>query len=197
MKLFARFCFRMKVFDDGEGAYIGVEWLDVYDKNGKRTGRIAERGMLLSDGEYFLCAHILLENTDRLFLIQQRSDQKATRPGQWDLTAGAVDAGETSRDGAVREVQEEVGLILPKQALRFLFRDCWRSCFHDVYYMQMPFTLEDCTMQESEVQALRLVSEDQLMDLVSKMPHRSNYYKTRLADFLKNRSKSFFNKNER
>lgn len=47
----------------------------------------------LSKGEYFLCAHVILENQDGLFLVQKRSDTKATRPGQWDITAGAVDAG--------------------------------------------------------------------------------------------------------
>ena len=59
-----------------------MEWLDIYDEHGNRTGKTAERGTFLSKGEYFLCAHVILENTDGLFLIQQRSDTKATRPGQ-------------------------------------------------------------------------------------------------------------------
>ena len=62
-----------------------MEWLDIYDEHGNRTGKTAERGTFLSKGEYFLCAHVILENTDGLFLIQQRSDTKATRPGQWDM----------------------------------------------------------------------------------------------------------------
>ena len=62
-----------------------MEWLDIYDEHGNRTGKTAERGTFLSKGEYFLCAHVILENTDGLFLIQQRSDTKATRPGQWIL----------------------------------------------------------------------------------------------------------------
>ena len=82
-----------------------MEWLDIYDEHGNRTGKTAERGTFLSKGEYFLCAHVILENTDGLFLIQQRSDTKATRPGQWDITAGAVDCGEVSLDGALREAK--------------------------------------------------------------------------------------------
>lgn len=167
-----------------------MEWLDIYDGNGKPTGKIAERGTSLTEGEYFLCAHVILENTDRLFLIQQRSDLKPTRPGQWDITAGAVDAGETSLDGAVREAKEEVGLLLPKQEMQFLFRDRRRSCYHDVYYVQMPFSLEDCTMQESEVQALDLVTADQLLELIVRMPHRSEKYKIQIAQFLHNRNQT-------
>lgn len=116
-----------------------MEWLDIYDEHGNRTGKTAERGTFLSKGEYFLCAHVILENTDGLFLIQQRSDTKATRPGQWDITAGAVDCGEVSLDGALREAKEEVGLTLPREKMQFLFRDKRRSCYHDVYYIQIPF----------------------------------------------------------
>ena len=154
-----------------------MEWLDIYDEHGNRTGKTAERGTFLSKGEYFLCAHVILENTDGLFLIQQRSDTKATRPGQWDITAGAVDCGEVSLDGALREAKEEVGLTLPREKMQFLFRDKRRS-----------FSLQDCTMQESEVQDLRLVTRKELLDLLEQMSHRSPNYKRRLTEFLSHRS---------
>lgn len=165
-----------------------MEWLDIYDEHGNRTGKTAERGTFLSKGEYFLCAHVILENTDGLFLIQQRSDTKATRPGQLDITAGAVDCGEVSLDGALREAKEEVGLTLPREKMQFLFRDKRRSCYHDVYYIQIPFSLQDCTMQESEVQDLRLVTKKELLDLLEQMSHRSPNYKRRLTEFLSHRS---------
>ena len=161
-----------------------MEWLDVYDEKGKLTGKVAERGAFLPKDAYFLCAHVILENTDGLFLIQKRSDTKATRPGQWDITAGAVDAGETSLEGALREAKEEVGLTLPSEQMQFLFRDRRRSCFHDVWYIKMPFTVESCVMQESEVQAIRLVSAETLAHLVQQMEHRSPHYKQMLAAFL-------------
>lgn len=161
-----------------------MEWLDVYDANGSPTGRVAERSTFLSKGEYFLCTHVILENTNGLFLIQKRSDTKQTRPGQWDITAGAVDTGETSLDGALREAKEEVGLTLPRDQMQFLFRDHRRSCFHDVWYVKMPFSLEDCVMQESEVQDLRLITGVELEHLVQQMPHRSPNYKRMLTSFL-------------
>ncbi len=164
-----------------------MELLDIYDASGMRTGRTAPRGTLLPQGEYFLCAHVLVETINHLFLIQKRSDRKPTRPGQWDITAGAVDAGEASLDGAIREANEEIGLKLPREHMRFLFRDCRRNCFHDVYHIQLSFSLEECTMQESEVQALRLVSARELLELVLKMPHRSEHYKAEIAYFLQKR----------
>ena len=53
-----------------------MEILDIYDEHGNLTGRTAERSTFLSKGEYFLCAHVILENQDGLFLVQKRSDTK-------------------------------------------------------------------------------------------------------------------------
>lgn len=164
-----------------------MELLDIYDASGNPTGQTAERGTPLPPGHYFLCAHIILENTDGLFLIQQRSDQKKTRPGTWDITAGAVDAGETSLDGALREVKEEIGLQMSREKMTFWFRDCRRNCYHDIWYIQTDFCLSDCRMQKSEVQALEMVPPEKLLEMVNQMPHRSANYKQMLALFLQNR----------
>ena len=51
-----------------------MEILDIYDEHGNLTGRTAERSTFLSKGEYFLCAHVILENQDGLFLVQKRPD---------------------------------------------------------------------------------------------------------------------------
>ena len=73
-----------------KGIRYNMEILDIYDEHGNLTGRTAERSTFLSKGEYFLCAHVILENQDGLFLVQKRSDTKATRrdsgtllPAQW------------------------------------------------------------------------------------------------------------------
>ncbi len=166
-----------------------MEWMDIYDLRGNLTGKIAKRGMILPKDTFFLCTHVILENMDGMFLIQKRSVFKSTRPGEWDITAGAVDAGETSLDGAIRETREEVGLDLPRQKMQFLFRDCRKSCFHDVWYVRIPFSLQDCTMQESEVAELKLVTAKELSELVKKMPHRSEHYKQSLTAFLDNKIK--------
>ena len=77
---------------------------------------------------------------------------------------------------------------ISQAALQFLFRDKRRSCYHDVYYIRIPFSLQDCTMQESEVQDLRLVTRKELLDLLEQMSHRSPNYKRRLTEFLSHRS---------
>jgi len=46
------------------------------------------------------------------FLLTRRAPRLSAHAGQWALPGGRVDAGETSVDAALREVREELGLVL-------------------------------------------------------------------------------------
>jgi 8-oxo-dGTP pyrophosphatase MutT (NUDIX family) len=45
-------------------------------------------------------------------LLTRRSSALSRHPGQWALPGGRIDAGETAELAALRELQEEVGLVL-------------------------------------------------------------------------------------
>lgn len=162
-----------------------MEILDVYDEHFQRTGKTVIRRTPLGENEFILCTHILIQDMNGKFLIQKRSDTKPTRPGEWDITAGAVDAGEDSRMAAIREAKEEVGLDIPEDQMQFLFRDCIHGAYHEAWYVQMPFTLDDCIMQESEVQDLRMVTAEELLVILEQFPHRSEAYKQEMRKFLR------------
>ncbi|WP_367132958.1 NUDIX domain-containing protein [Saccharothrix sp. HUAS TT1] len=61
--------------------------------------------------------HVLLVRADRLLLIRRR-DPDPRFDGRWHLPAGKVEAGESVLAAAVREVAEEVGVVVPVGALR-------------------------------------------------------------------------------
>ena len=159
------------------------EWMDVYDVSGKKTGKTVLRGSSLQEGEYVLCTHVILRNSDGRFLIQQRSAIKATRPGVWDITAGAVDAGENSLDGALREAQEEIGLQLSREKMQFLFRDQRKHTFHDVYYICMPLYIG--TVQNAGIWSAGtpIGGQRDVFVLLQSMTYRSDNYKNRLISF--------------
>lgn len=48
--------------------------------------------------------------SDGKYLILRRSNTDRSRKGEWDLAGGMVDEGETIRQGAIREVEEETNL---------------------------------------------------------------------------------------
>jgi isopentenyldiphosphate isomerase len=58
--------------------------------------------------------HVLVYNARGEVFLQKRSMSKDRQPGLWDSSAsGHLDSGESYNACAVREVREEIGLVLP------------------------------------------------------------------------------------
>lgn len=51
-------------------------------------------------------------------LLQLRDRRAPVHPGEWGLFGGEVEAGETLREAALRELEEEIGVQAPANALR-------------------------------------------------------------------------------
>jgi len=65
-------------------------------------------------------AHVLVFNHLGELLLQKRADTKLIQPGRWDSSVGGhLDPGETYRQAAVREMEEELGIS--GMPLTFLF----------------------------------------------------------------------------
>ncbi|WP_281826447.1 RNA pyrophosphohydrolase [Jannaschia rubra] len=60
------------------------------------------------------CAGVCLTNPSGLVWVGERLD----RPGAWQMPQGGIDAGETPRDAALRELTEETGLSPGSVTLR-------------------------------------------------------------------------------
>lgn len=91
------------------------ELWDVYTKDRKTTGKTCFRGEQgkLSDDEFHLWVMVWIKNPQTgKYLVSQRAADKDTDPLKWETVAGHVIAGETSRQAAVREVFEEIGIKL-------------------------------------------------------------------------------------
>ena len=59
--------------------------------------------------------HVLVFNSRGEIFLQKRSMTKDREPGKWDSSSsGHVDSGEDYDACAVRELREEIGLIVPK-----------------------------------------------------------------------------------
>ena len=97
--------------------YGGIElaelW-DIIDKNGDETGRVHERGKPLRKGEHHLEVSVWIENDKGEYLISQRSPGKLF-PKLWECTGGSAVAGDDSLTTALKEVKEEIGVILEPQ----------------------------------------------------------------------------------
>ncbi len=57
------------------------------------------------------------------FVITRRTSRLRDHAGQWALPGGSLDTGETTQEAALREMEEEVGLSLPPDAVLGLLDD--------------------------------------------------------------------------
>ena len=100
-----------------------MELWDLYTADRKPTGLTMVRGEKNPEGLYNLSVTVWIKNSKGQYLISQRSAIKKTYPLKWEPVGGGVVAGETSLEGAAREVLEEVGIKVDKDKLQLIFTD--------------------------------------------------------------------------
>ncbi len=92
-----------------------MEVWDLYNENRELVGRDHIRGEEIPEGCYHLVVHAWIRNSKGEFLISQRSADRKSFPLMWECVGGSVTKGEDSLTGALREIEEEVGLVLPAE----------------------------------------------------------------------------------
>lgn len=76
-----------------------MEMRDVFDKDGRFTGKTVPKHAQLEKGEYFLHAIVILRMEDGGYLLQQRSLKARWYAGAWDVTGGGGIRGGDLRPG--------------------------------------------------------------------------------------------------
>ena len=83
-------------------------------------GRIKQEKRIFADSapknRFHLVVHVWIVNAKGEYLISQRAASRPSYPLMWECVGGSVLRGESSVDGAVREVKEEVGIDLSPAA---------------------------------------------------------------------------------
>jgi isopentenyldiphosphate isomerase len=160
-----------------------AEQFDILDINGTPTGSRADKGTPLKNEQYYLGVHVYIYNSSGKFLLQQRSHNKDFLPGGWDVILEHVLAGETSKEGAIRGIEEEIGLSVHENDMSFMGRFIWNTYHHiiDVYFVKVSFNVKDLSLQNEEVISAKMVSKDDMLELVSKMDYRPVEYRHFIA----------------
>ena len=144
-----------------------MEILDLYDNKKNKMGKtlIRESGEPL-DGEFKLSIHLWIINSNGEFLIQKRSASRKANPNKWAFTGGAVDSGEESYQGAIREAKEEMGINLDSNDVEFLLGFKREHDFVDVFIAKSDTDIKDVKMQESEVSESKWVNLVELDEII-------------------------------
>ena len=94
---------------------------DIFDVVNERDEVVDRqpRSLVHQLGLLHRAVHVLVFNSRGQIFLQKRSMMKDRQPGLWDSSAsGHVDSGEDYDTTAVREVREEIGLVLPRTPVR-------------------------------------------------------------------------------
>ena len=142
-----------------------MEYWDLYDKDRKPLHRTIMRGEQFGEGEYYVCCEVCIANKDGKFLITRRHPSK-WRGGMWEFTGGGVLAGETTLQGAMREVAEEIGIYAEESQFTYLITYTNKNYFMDVYLLKEDVILQNLHLQESEVTETKLADKKEIQQMV-------------------------------
>lgn len=142
-----------------------MEKRDLYDEKRNLTGETIYKGEPVPDGKYIIVVLIFIQNSDGKIMIQKRSKQKGST---YAATGGHPKTGETSRDGIITEVKEELGLDISNENLIVYYSGMWEQehVFCDCYYLKKDIDLNDINLQKDEVDSVYWFSIDEVNSLI-------------------------------
>ena len=134
------------------------EFIDVFDAAGNPTGKSELKSVIHQKGYYHHTAHVWFYTSNGTILLSQRSAKKTICPLMWDVSvAGHIDAGETPKQAAIRETEEEIGIKISEKELNQIGIFEWFQSyesgiidneFHNTFITELKVPLSQLTPQE-------------------------------------------------
>lgn len=142
-----------------------METRDLFDKNGNLTGKTIIKDEPIPEGQYIAVTLCFIQNNEGDFLIQKRSIQKN---GKYGFPSGHLETGESSLQGMIRELNEEMGIDVQPMELELMDfgRNDEAQYFYSIYYLRKEYNLKDLILQQDEVDFVEWDSLEQIQELV-------------------------------
>lgn len=143
-----------------------MEYLDILDEKGKKTGEKKLREEVHSKGYWHKGVHIWIINDKGELLVQRRSKNKDVYPNKLYISvAGHPVSGENELESIKREFLEEIGVSLDLDKLEYLFTFSQKviendgkfldNQFYDVYLVKMDLEINKLRLQKDEVSEVK------------------------------------------
>ena len=150
-----------------------MEYIDIFDENNNPIGEIKEKTKAHEEGNFHRTAHIWIMNDKKELLLQKRSATKKSHPNCWDISAaGHIRAGETVIEGAIRELNEELGIKANESDFKFIAivkstKNPYNQEFGYVYLLESCNTIKDYIFEDNEVSEVKYVYFEDLEKMVA------------------------------
>jgi len=142
-----------------------VEYNDVYNAQGQRTGRIHRRGKPWKPGEFGLVVCVWGYDGRGKILLTRRAPGKSFA-GTWENSGGAAKAGETSRQAIARELFEETGIRAEEAEFELLGSDRDAHTFYDFYCLRRQTPIEDIVLLPGETDGVQWADFDKIHQMI-------------------------------
>lgn len=151
-----------------------MEYRDLYDENKNLTGEKININDEIPKGKYINTVVIFIENDRGELLLQINKKYNL-----WSTTGGHPKSGESSIDGIITEVKEELGIDISNDKLILFKTIKTEDDFVDLYYLKKDIDLMDIDRNE-EVGEVGWFNEDEILEMISKkklIPSHVTFYK--------------------
>lgn len=151
-----------------------MEVRNLYDVNRNLCEETVEKGQPIPNGLRIVCVCAIIVNSNNEFLIQKRVPSKN---GKFGLTSGHPKVGETSKEGMLTELHEELGIVIPSNELHLFNSELHdETSFRDLYYYKKDFSPSMLTYQIEEVEFAKWATFEEITQLFSKTMFCHTHY---------------------
>ena len=140
-----------------------MEKRDLYDENKKLTGETVLTGETIPKGRYYITVVIFIQNEAGEFLIQKRAVKK---DGKWATTGGHPVSGESSKQGIITEIKEELGIDVKSENIQLFKTIKKEDDFVDLYYLKENVNIENILVQQEEVEKAKWATIEEIKDMI-------------------------------
>lgn len=140
-----------------------MEILGLYDHKKKRLNKSIVRGNSPENGEHILVSVVFIKNKDGKYLIQKTSLEKG---GLYSSTGGHVLDSENSKETIIREIEEELGIIITEDEVKYVGDIMLGVAFADIYYLEKDIDINEVRLQKEEVESISYMTEDEIYNLI-------------------------------
>jgi 8-oxo-dGTP diphosphatase len=144
-----------------------MEKWDLFDENRLPLNKTHDRAEKMISGEYHTVVDVWTVNSREEILLTLRHPNKKDYPNCWENTGGSALVGETSKEGAIRELFEETGIKVVENELRYLGTKKEETAFVDTYIVRKDVQVIDLIMQDGETIGAQWVTLDKLDEMIN------------------------------
>ena len=162
-----------------------TEYRELFADKRKATGKKMLKDAIQPKGLKYVTVAVFIYNTKiHKFLIQKRTADKG---GKFGTTSGHPIFGQSSLEGMITEIKEEIGLDVDKDSLKLVDTIERKKKYVDIYFMETDKKLDNLSIQKEELEEVQWMNKKEIDLLYSKNKFKKTHYKyfNKLLEYVK------------